>query len=78
VVLTDIKTSFDNLRRFLKDNKADFLVMRKEVIWTLTVTKTTGDIVRTTPEEYCNSTFTHFEKGNFIVVVSSDKWERGR
>jgi len=77
VVLTDNQTSFDNLRRFLKDNKADFLVSEEGGIWTLTVTKTTGDIVHTTPEEYCNPPLTHFEKGNFIVVVSSDKMGEG-
>ena len=77
VVLTDNQTSFDNLRHFLKDNNAEFLISEEGGTWSLTVTKTTGDIVRTTPEEYCNSPFTHFEKGNFIVVVSSDKMGEG-
>jgi selenium metabolism protein YedF len=70
VVLTDNQTSFDNLRHFLKDNNAEFLISEEGGTWSLTVTKTT-------PEEYCNSPFTHFEKGNFIVVVSSDKMGEG-
>jgi len=41
ILLTDNQTSFDNLSRFLKDNKADFQVSESESIWTLTITKTT-------------------------------------
>jgi selenium metabolism protein YedF len=77
IVLTDNQTSFDNLSRFLKDNKADFQVSEERGVWTLTVTKTTGEVVQAKPEEYCSSSISHFPKGNFVVVFSSDKMGEG-
>ena len=77
IVLTDNQTSFDNLSRFLKDNKADFQVSESGGVWTLTTTKTTSDVVQTKAEEYCPSSISHFEKGNFVVVISSDKMGEG-
>lgn len=77
IVLTDNQTSFDNLSRFLKDNKADFQVSESGGVWILTTTKTTSDVVQTKAEEYCPSSISHFEKGNFVVVISSDKMGEG-
>lgn len=77
VVLTDNKTAFENLTRFLKDNKADTQCSESQGIWTLTVTKTTGALVKTEPEEYCDIPVAHFEKGNYVVVISSDKMGEG-
>jgi len=77
ILLTDNQTSFDNLSRFLKDNKADFQVSESESIWTLTITKTIGEVVLTNPEDYCAPSITHFEKGNYVVVISSDKMGEG-
>lgn len=77
IVLTDNQTSFDNLSRFLKDNKADFQVSESGGIWTLTVTRTTGDLSQTRAEDYCAPEISHFEKGNFVVVISSDKMGEG-
>jgi selenium metabolism protein YedF len=77
IVLTDNQTSFDNLSRFLKDNKADFQVSLSEGVWTLTTTKTSGEVVQTNPEEYCTSPIPHFQKGDFVVVISSDKMGEG-
>jgi selenium metabolism protein YedF len=77
IVLTDNQTSFDNLSRFLKDNKADFQVSESEGVRTLTITKTTLDVVQTEAEDYCTSSISHFEKGNFVVVFSSDKMGEG-
>ncbi|MGA2406988.1 MAG: sulfurtransferase-like selenium metabolism protein YedF [Bacteroidales bacterium] len=77
IVLTDNQTSFDNLSRFLKDNKADFQVSEERGVWTLTVTKTTGEVVQAKPGEYCSSSISHFPKGNFVVVFSSDKMGEG-
>ncbi len=47
MVLTDNKTSFDNLSRFLKDNKADFEVTEADGVWTLTISGTSGEVVKT-------------------------------
>jgi selenium metabolism protein YedF len=77
IVLTDNQTSFDNLNRFLKDNKADFQVSESGGVWTLTITKTTRDVVQTKVEDYCTSSISHFEKGDFLVVFSSDKMGEG-
>jgi len=77
LVLTDNQTSFNNLTRFLKDNNTGFHVSEKGGVWSLTVTKSTGDITKAKVEDYCDTTITHFEKGNFIVVISSDKMGDG-
>jgi selenium metabolism protein YedF len=77
ILLTDNSTSFDNLSRFLKDNKADFQVSESEGIWTFTITRSAGDTVKTKAEEYCVSSVAHFQKGDFIVVISSDKMGEG-
>jgi selenium metabolism protein YedF len=77
IVLTDNKTSFDNLCRFLKDNKADIKSNASGGVWTLTVTKSANELVHNNVEEYCAPSISHFQKGNFIVVVSSDKMGEG-
>lgn len=77
ILITDNKTAFENLTRFLNDNKAITQCTEADGVWTFTVTKTTGDIVRAEPEEYCDTTVTHFEKGNYVVVISSDKMGEG-
>lgn len=76
-VLTDNQTSFDNLCRFLKDNEAGFQVDESQGVWTLTVTRRTGDIVETKVEEYCVPAISHFEKGNYVVAITSDKMGDG-
>jgi selenium metabolism protein YedF len=77
ILLTDNQTSFDNLNRFLKDNKADFQASESGGVWTLTITKTTGEVAPTNPEDYCAPSISHFEKGNYVVVISSDKMGEG-
>jgi selenium metabolism protein YedF len=76
-VLTDNQTSFDNLSRFLKDNKADLQVSEAGGVWTLTITKTTANVVLPKPEEYCTPSISHFEKGNYVVAFTSDKMGDG-
>ena len=77
IVLTDNKTSFNNLGRFLSDNKAGFEVSETDGVWTLTVTKTTGDLIQQKAEDYCITDIAHFEKGDFIVAIDSDKMGEG-
>jgi len=76
-VLTDNQTSFDNLCRFLKDNGAGFQVEESEGVWTMTVTRITGENVETKVEEYCIPAISHFEKGNYVVAITSDKMGEG-
>jgi len=77
VVLTDNETSFNNLSRFLKDNNTPYKVSIEGGVWTLTVTKITGEIIQANVEEYCTTSISHFEKGNFIIAVASDKMGEG-
>lgn len=77
VVLTDNQISLNNLSRFLKDNNSEFQISDTGGVWTLTVTKTTGDLSAVKTEEYCSSSISHFQKGNFIIVIASDKMGEG-
>jgi selenium metabolism protein YedF len=77
IVLTDNQTSFDNLSRFFKDNKADFRVSESGGVCTMTIVKATGEVVQTRAEEYWDSPVAHFQKGNFVVAISSDKMGEG-
>jgi len=77
IVLTDNLTSYNNLSRFLKDNNMVFTVDDKDGVWSLTVTKagTLNESVKA--EDYCAPDVPHFTKGDFIVVISSDKMGEG-
>jgi selenium metabolism protein YedF len=77
IILTDNMTSFDNLSRFLKDNKAEFEVSESAGVWTLTVTKITGGNADIKAEEYCAPAISHFEKGDYVVAITSDKMGDG-
>lgn len=77
VILTDNKTSFDNLSRFLKDNKAEFETTETGGVWTLTVTKKNGLERDIKAEDYCTPVISHFEKGNYVVAITSDKMGEG-
>ena len=77
IVLIDNQTSFNNLSRYLKDNNTDFLVSETGGVWTLTITRKTVDVPKTRVEDYCTPSVAHFEKGNFIIVITSDKMGEG-
>lgn len=76
-VLTDNQTSLSNLSRFLKDNNTKFEVSEKDGIWTLTITKLAGEKILSDTEDYCAPAVAHFEKADFIVVITSDKMGEG-
>jgi len=76
-VITDNQTSFNNVSRFLKDNNTGFQVSESGGVWTLTVTRRGDDVVQTNAEDYCTSSIAHFQKGNFIIVITSDKMGEG-
>jgi selenium metabolism protein YedF len=77
IVITDNQTSFNNLARFLKDNNTDFQVTEKGGVWTLTITKTFPEVPQIIAEDYCTIPIAHFEKGDYIIVVASDKMGDG-
>jgi len=76
-LITDNKTAFENLTRFLKDNKAEVVCNESNGVWNFTIRKTTGEIAKTEPEDYCQVPVSHFEKGDYVVVLSSDKMGEG-
>lgn len=76
-VLTDNGTSYNNLMRFLRDNKTIVSSEENEGVWTLTVVKQSGFSPLPVPEDYCQPEVAHFEKGDFIVVISSDRMGDG-
>lgn len=77
IILTDNSTSYSNLTRFLKDNKAEIIQEENNGVWKLTVKKTSGFSAKTRAEDYCRPEVAHFEKGDFVVVISSEKMGEG-
>jgi len=77
MVLTDNMTSFNNLSRFLRDNRTEFIFEESKGVWTITITKNQSELINPNAEEYCTSSISHFQKGNFVVVISSDKMGEG-
>jgi selenium metabolism protein YedF len=76
-VLTDSKTSLDNISRFLKDNKTEFSVKEENNTWTITVTKKEPDVSPVKAEDYCTGDIPHFSQGDFIIAFTSDKMGEG-
>jgi len=77
IVLTDNQTSFTNVSRFLKDNNTPFTSTEKNGIWTLTVTKSPGELSKPNVEEFCEVEVPHFQKGDYVIAISSDKMGEG-
>lgn len=77
IVLTDNNTSYNNLVRFLSDNKTEVTTEEKDGEWKLTVKKLSGGISQVLAEDYCSPDIAHFEKGDFTVVISSDRMGDG-
>jgi selenium metabolism protein YedF len=76
-VITDNHTAFNNICRFLKDNKTKFSFEESNDIWTLTITKETPELIDVVPEEYCTTEIPHFSKGDFVIAFTSDKMGDG-
>jgi selenium metabolism protein YedF len=77
IVLTDNQTSLNNVTRFLKDNNTAFQMSEKGGVWSLTITKSAGEMVHPEVEDYCDNGINHFEKGNYIIAITSDKMGEG-
>ncbi len=73
ILLVDNSTSRDNVLRFLSDNKTSFTVSESEGSWSIEVTKGAGGSDFTDTAAYCTPAISHFEKGDYIVVLSSDR-----
>jgi selenium metabolism protein YedF len=71
-VITDNKTAFSNISRFLQDNKLVFSVSEKKNIWTFSITNENGVTETTSAEDYCETYQPAIPAGDYAVVVSSD------
>jgi selenium metabolism protein YedF len=77
LILTDNLTSYNNLVKFLNDNKAAVSQVEQNGAWELTVSAGSADKPDIRPEDYCSPAIAHFEKGEFIIVISSDTMGEG-
>jgi selenium metabolism protein YedF len=76
-VLTDNRTSLNNVTRFLKDNNTLFEVSEKDGTWTIKVTKSAGKLRHENVDDYCTPDIAHFEKGDFVIAITSDRMGEG-
>jgi selenium metabolism protein YedF len=76
-IITDNQTSFNNISRFLKDNKTEFSSGESNGVWTLTITKKTSEPVTAEPEKYCTDEIPLFTMGDFVIAFTSDKMGDG-
>ncbi len=72
IVLTDNKTSFNNISRFLADNGIKFFVSESDGTWKFEVNNKTGAMVITPSEDYGENFDYKMLQGNFSVAVSSE------
>jgi selenium metabolism protein YedF len=71
-VITDSKTSFSNISRFLSDNRIKFSVAEDKGVWTFCVINETGNSILTSAENYCEPEINGPLKSNYAVAVSSE------
>jgi selenium metabolism protein YedF len=76
-IITDNRTSFNNISRFLKDNRTEYSSEESNDIWTLTITKQTSELLYADSKEYRTSEIPHFSKGDFVIAFTSDKMGDG-
>jgi selenium metabolism protein YedF len=76
-VITDNKTSFSNISRFLYDNKIRFTVSEDNGNWTFNITNETGVNTTTPAEDYCDDSKPEIPPGDFSVVISSELMGQG-
>ncbi len=76
-IITDNKSSFNNISRFLKDNSTEFTTNESSGKWVITIKKGAVDVSHAISEDYCEKEIPHLLKGNFIVAIGSDKMGDG-
>lgn len=76
-VLTDNKTSFENISRFLRDNKTEFSAEESGGTWTLTIIKRELTEPLKNTEDFCTTSVPHFSQGSFVIAITSDKMGEG-
>jgi selenium metabolism protein YedF len=71
LVITDNKTAFSNISRFLGDNKIKFSVSEEKDTWTFNITNEKEVTVTTPAEDYCETVMPEIPAGDYAVVISS-------
>lgn len=51
---TDSRNAFNNISRFLSDNKTEFSSEELDGVWTFIITKRTAEPLANNPEDYCS------------------------
>jgi selenium metabolism protein YedF len=77
LVITDNKTAFSNISRFLEDNKIQFSVSEENGTWTFKITNKTGSVVTAEAEDYCETARLEIPSGDYTVVISSELMGQG-
>jgi selenium metabolism protein YedF len=75
-VLTDNRTSYLNVSRFLTDNKIKFTVAESSGVWTFEVNNETGNTETTPAEGYC-SPEGDLPSGGYAVAITSEFMGQG-
>jgi tRNA 2-thiouridine synthesizing protein A len=63
-VIIDSKNAFENISRFLIDNKVHFESEEKEGFWDIIITKSTGFDQDINAEDYCDRDTPYFKQGD--------------
>lgn len=71
-VLTDSRTSFGNISRFLKDNGIGFTVSENNGTWAFDVAGGQGESTLTRAEEYCEIPDAKTTDSGFAVAIASE------
>lgn len=77
IVLTNSETSFNNLKKFLKDNNTGLDVSKDGDVWSMNVTKLSDEIKNSKAEEYCDSIITDLTTGDYVIAITSDCMGQG-
>jgi selenium metabolism protein YedF len=76
-VLTDNVTSMNNIARFLKDNSISFSLEEENGVYAMTISDSGRELENPDAEAYCSVEIPHFNKGTFVVAISSDTMGEG-
>jgi selenium metabolism protein YedF len=77
IVLTDNKTAFSNISKFLDDNKIKFSATEDKGTWSFSITNEAGNNITTKAEEYCETSYPDVTAGNYAIVISSETMGQG-
>ena len=76
-ILTDNRTSYKNISRFLNDNGLSFTVEENDGVWTFELSNENSGISLTRAEDYCEIPLGNTTAGNYAVAVSSEIMGQG-